>query len=124
MAQASRANQPIRKVWVPREMKVAVRELCWQNRTKPSPYIAGIIHEIIEHPQGFEDAAVPPAGLDYLSVYISDDEWNKGLAVAEQYRVRLSALVRVAIARDLTKANIPWDVTTTRPRNDHIPTRE
>ena len=124
MAQISRANQPIRKVWVPREMKVAVRELCWQNRTKPSPYIAGLIRDIIASPDGFESAPVPPAGLDYLSVYISDDEWNKGLAVAERYRVRLSALVRVAIARDLTKANIPWDVTTIRPRDDYIPKRE
>jgi len=105
-------------------MKTAVRELCWRNRTKPSPYLVGIIREITEHPERFEGEEIPPAGRDYLSLYIEDEAWERGLATAAEYNTRLSAMVRVAIARDLTKENIPWDVTMTRPRHDYIPMRE
>jgi post-segregation antitoxin (ccd killing protein) len=120
----SRAGQPIRKVWLPATMKQAVNELCWRNRTKPSPYLLDIIQEVAEHSERFEGAHIPPAGNSYISVYIDDESWERGLAAAADLGVRLSALVRVAIARDLTEAHIPWDATTTRPRNDHIPIRE
>ena len=120
----NRADQPVRKVWVPATMKTAVIELCWRNRTKPSPYLLELIHEISEHPERFEGEHIPPAGNSYISVYIDDESWERGLAVAAEWNTRLSAVVRVAIARDLTEANIPWDATTARPRNDHIPIRE
>lgn len=118
MAQ-SRPNQPIRKVWLPTDMKTAVRELCWQNRTKPSPYLAGLVREVIEHPEEFSGAP-PPAGGGYISLYIDDETWAEGVASAAAYHATLSAMVRVAIVRDLTKASIPWPVTTV----EHIPARE
>ena len=105
-------------------MKSAMQELCWRRRIKPSPFIAGLIQEITESPERYEGAAVPPAGLDYASVYVNDETWAQGMAVAETYDVKLSAMVRVGIARELAAEGIPWDVTTARPRNDHIPTRE
>lgn len=105
-------------------MKSALQEYAWRNRSKPSVVIVGLIQEIVDHPERFEGAAVPPAGLDYASVYISEELWGQGVAVAETYDVKLSAMVRVGIARELAAEGIPWDVTTARPRNDHIPTRE
>lgn len=105
-------------------MKAAMQEYCWRKRIKPSPYLAGLIREIIESPEKFEGASIPPAGLDYASVYVNDETWTQGMEVAEVYDVKLSAMVRVGIARDLTAEDIPWSVTTARPRNDSIPIRE
>jgi hypothetical protein len=114
----------VRKVWLPTPMKEAVREYCWRHRTKPSPYLAAIIQEVIDFPERFEDVGVPPAGLDNVSVWINTQTWNKAVKVAASYGVKLSAMVRVAIARDLEEASIPWDTSTLRPRNNHIPARE
>lgn len=117
-------SQKIRKVWLPNEMKTAMQELCWQNRTKPSPYIAGLIQSIVDEPSVCEGMAVPPAGLDYASVYVTDEVWYQGVEVATAYGTKLSAMVRALIARDLAEEGIPWDVTTARPRNEHIPKME
>lgn len=114
----------IRKVWLPTEMKEAVAELCWKRRTKPSPYIAGLIQGFLNAPNQYGGRAIPPAGKDYASVYIHDSLWTAGAERAEQIGVTLSAVVRVAIAVDLEAEGIPWDVTTARPKNEHIPMRE
>ena len=114
-----RSNQPIRKVWLPLDMKTAVKELCWQNRTKPSPYLVGLVREVSAHPEQFAGAP-PPAGGGYISLYIDDESWKEGVAVATAHHTTLSAMVRVAIVRDLTKASIPWPVTTA----EHMPARE
>jgi len=115
----SRPNQPIRKVWLPLDMKSAVKELCWQDRTKPSPYLVGLIHEVTENPDDFIDDP-PPAGGGYISVYIDDLSWEKGIEVGHTNGTTLSAMVRKAIVRDLTKASIPWPVITA----EHMPARE
>jgi hypothetical protein len=100
-------------------MKTAVKELCWQNRTKPSPYLAGLVREVSEHPDQFSGAA-PPAGGGYISLYIDNETWTEGVAQATAHGSTLSAMVRVAIVRDLTMASIPWPVTTV----EHMPARE
>jgi hypothetical protein len=105
-------------------MKTAMQELCWRRRTKPSPFITSIVQELIDTPEHFEDVDVPPAGLDYSSVYIDDATWQKGIEVAATLKTRVSAVVRVGIARELEEEGIPWDVSTIRPRKEHIPARE
>jgi hypothetical protein len=114
----------IRKVWLPGEMKEALREFCWRHRTKPSPFIVSIIEEVIESPHHFEDSDVPPAGQEHISVYVQDEVWFAGIEAAEPYGFPLSALIRVGIARELATEGIPWTTSTPRPRNDHIPIRE
>ncbi len=57
-------------------------------------------------------------------MYIRDSVWNAATEQAAQSGVRLSAVVRVAIAARLAAEDIPWDVTTARPKNEHIPIRE
>jgi hypothetical protein len=114
----------IRKVWLPAEMKVAIREYCWRMRTKPSPFMVGIIQEVIDFPENFEGADIPPAGTDHQSVYIDPAVWEKGTEVAARYRVSLAGMIRVGVARELAAEGILWDVSTVRPRNDRIPDRE
>lgn len=123
MAQKDRSNQPIRKVWLPVDMKVAVREMCWRNRTKPSPYIAGLVREVSENPEQFAGAP-PPAGGGYISLYIDDETWTNGVALATSQGTTLSAMVRVAIVRDLTLAGIPWPATTPDMRKSDMPKKE
>lgn len=117
-------NRRVRKVWLPTELKEAVKELCWRNRTKPSPYLLTLINEVIDFPEHFEDVDVPPAGLDNISVWVDSETWLKGVGTAAKAGASLSAMVRVAVIRDLDEAGIPWDVSTPRPRNAHIPARE
>lgn len=114
----------IRKVWLPTEMKEALAELCWKRRSKPSPYIVGIIQGFLDDPNRYAGAEIPPAGKDYSSVYIRDSVWFAAIKEAEDRGVRLSAVVRVAIAADLAEEGIPWDVSTARPQNKRIPDRE
>lgn len=114
----------VRKVWLPSEMKAAVEHYCWTKRTKPSPYIVSLIERIIANPTEFAGASIPPAGTAYASIYVHDDVWLEGGAVAKRLGTRLSALVRVAIAADLAAEGIPWDATTKRPLNEHIPVSE
>jgi len=117
-------SQRIRKVWLPSEMKAAMQEYCWKHRTKPSPFIAGIIQEIVDHPERYTGVLVPPAGLDYSSVYIDEETWQKGIDTATTHGTRLSAMVRVGIARELETEGIPYHVSTARPRNEYIPDQE
>jgi hypothetical protein len=117
-------SQRIRKVWLPTEMKTAMQEYCWRHRTKPSPFISEIIREIIADPNIYAGLAVPPAGLDYSSVYVDDETWEKGSYVAEAQSIRLGAMVRVGIAKKLEEESIPWSVTTPRPQNRFIPAEE
>jgi hypothetical protein len=105
-------------------MKTAVRELCWRRRTKPSPFIAEIIEQAIDFPERFEDVDVPAAGLDNISVWISTERWAKGVETATALGTTLSAIVRVAVARELEEEGIQWDASTPRPRNVRIPSRE
>jgi hypothetical protein len=105
-------------------MKTAVKEYCWRQRTKPSPYIYGIIQEVIDFPEHFEGVAIPPAGGDNFSVWTDMDTWNRAIAVSVELNTRLSAMVRVAMARDLEEEGIPYHVSTVNPRNDYIPIRE
>ncbi len=114
----------IRKVWLPTELKGALEELCWEKRTKPSPFIVKIITNFLADPKQYGGLPVPPAGKDYASVYISDDVWIPAVDLADSMGTRLSAVVRAAIADSLNKNGIPWDVTTPRPKNEHIPIRE
>jgi hypothetical protein len=114
----------IRKVWLPTEMKEAVAEFCWKNRTKPSPFIVELIQGYLDDPAKYAGQPIPPAGKDYSSVYIRDSIWSAAVEQAAQSGVRLSAVVRVAIAARLAEEGIPWDVTTARPKNEHIPIRE
>lgn len=114
----------IRKVWLPTEMKQAVAEYCWAERTKPSPFIAELIQGYLDNPNQYAGEPIPPAGKDYASVYIRDSVWIAATEQAAQSGVRLSAVVRVAIAKRLAEKGIPWDVTTARPKNEHIPVRE
>lgn len=123
VAQKDRTNQPIRKVWLPIEMKSAVKEMCWENRTKPSPYIAGLVREVSRHPEQFAGAP-PPAGGGYISLYIDDETWANGVALAKAHGTTLSAMVRVAIVRDLTMADIPWSATTPDTRKSDMPKLE
>lgn len=111
-------------MWLPTEMKTAVRELCWRRRTKPSPYIAEVIDNAINFPEQYEDVDVPAAGLDNISVWITSERWADGVRVAEGLGTTLSAIVRVAVARDLEAEGIQWDASTPRPRNVRIPARE
>ena len=114
----------IRKVWLPTEMKEALSELCWMQKTKPSPYIVGIIQGFLDDSDRYAGAEIPPAGKDYASVYIRDSVWFAAIKEAEDRGVRLSAVVRVGIAAGLAEAGIPWDVSTARPQNKRIPIRE
>lgn len=123
MAQTTRVNQPIRKVWLPTDMKTAVRELCWRNRTKPSPYLTALVREVTENPRQFL-VGTPPAGGGYISLYIDDETWKRGVATATEYHTTLSAMVRTAILRDLTEAGIPWPVTNAVEEPEDIPARE
>jgi hypothetical protein len=104
-------------------MKSAVKELCWRNRTKPSPYLAGLVREVTENPREFL-VGTPPAGGGYISLYIDDETWKSGVATATQYQTTLSAMVRTAILRDLTAAGIPWPVTIAVEEPEDIPARE
>jgi len=121
---ATEPKPRIRKVWLPAEMKVALREYCWRHRTKPSPFVVGIIQEVIESPHHFEDFEIPPAGQDHMSLYVYDEVWEAGLKAAEVYGVHLSAIIRAGIARELATEGIPWAVSTVRPRTDRIPIQE
>lgn len=124
MTTPSNPERKVRKVWLPTEMKTAVRELCWRRRTKPSPYIAEVIDNAINFPEQYEDVDVPAAGLDNISVWITSERWADGVRVAEGLGTTLSAIVRVAVARDLEAEGIQWDASTPRPRNVRIPARE
>lgn len=124
MAASGKPNPGIRKVWVPKEMKEALNEYCWRNRTKPSPFVVGLVREIVAFPERYEETEVPPAGQSHLSVYIEDSLWEEGLATAKSYKVHLSAMIRVGIARELESERIPWDTSTIRPKNTHIPMKE
>lgn len=121
---AIKPNQRIRKVWLPTEMKEAIYDWAWRNQTKPSPVAASIIDKVIAEPESFAGKPVPPAGKDYLSVYVNEERWAEGLTVASSMRTTLSGMVRVGIADILADANIPWDAQTARPRNAVIPARE
>lgn len=124
MTTSPKPKPGIRKVWVSVEMKEALREYCWRRRTKTSPFVVGLIKEVIEFPEHFEGTAVPPAGSDHLSIYVDPAVWEEGSKTAKKFNVALAALLRVGIARELEEEGIPWDVSTPRPRNDHIPNLE
>jgi hypothetical protein len=111
----------IRKVWLPTEMKVAIEEYCWQNRTKVSPFIVGIIGEFMDDPASLAGVSVPPAGKDYASVYVSDDIWLRAMEQAEKMGTRLSAVVRARANQVLAEAGITWSTETARPKNETIP---
>lgn len=117
-------NLKSRKVWMLSTMKEAIQERCWDKRVKASPWLATLIQQIIENPEQYEGATVPPAGPDYLSIYIADEKWLEGVEVAAMMHTRLGAMIRVAVARILEEEGIPWDVSTARPRNESIPIRE
>lgn len=114
----------IKKVWLPTEMKVAVKELCWRRHTQPSPFLLSVIENLIEDPTPTEGEEVPPAGGDYLSVYLPKEVWEAGVALASTYGVRLSALVRVRLAQILMDEDIPWAVSPPRPQKKLIPILE
>ena len=124
MATTRDGERMVRKVWLPTAMKDAVREYCWRHRTKPSPFIATLIQEVIDFPEHFEDTDVPAAGLDNISVWIDSATWQKAVGVAKAYNTQLSAMIRVAVARELEAEGIPWDTSTPRPRNERIPAKE
>ena len=117
----SESKPKIRKVWLPTEMKTAREPLFWKYRDKPSPHIADIVRNFLADPSQFKGLSIPPAGKDYASVYISDDHWLPAVEQATAMGVTLSAVVRARIAEELTREDIPWDVTTPRPKNEHIP---
>lgn len=121
---AIKPSQRIRKVWLPTELKTALYEWALNNRTKPSPVAVSIIERVINSPETFEGKQVPPAGKDYLSVYVSEEVWSKGLESAAELGTTLSGMVRVGIADILAEHDIPWDASTPRPRNAVIPIRE
>lgn len=121
---AIKPSQRIRKVWLPTELKTAVYDWAWANQTKPSPVAAKIIAHIIEDPESYVGKAIPPAGKDYLSVYIPEEVWAEGTEVAAKYRTTLSGMVRVGLNDLLDTNNITWDASTPRPRNAVIPSRE
>jgi len=105
-------------------MKDALREYCWRKRTKPSTYVREVVQQIIEFPEMFEDVDVPPAGRNDLSVWVEPDDWNKAVAVADTLGTRVSAMIRVAIDRDLQEEGIPYHVSTISPKHEHIPRKE
>jgi hypothetical protein len=119
-----RNNEKVRKFWLATEMKEAVREYCWRKRIKPSAYVRSIVLEIIEFPENFEDADVPPAGRNDISVWIEPEDWNKAVAVAASYGTNVGPMIRVAIDRDLREEGIPYHVSTINPRRERIPVRE
>lgn len=113
-----------RKVWLPTEIRESIGRYCEANALQPSPLVASVIEEIVEDHRTYEDSAVPPAGPNYISVYVSAELWSEGVKTAHTYGVSLGAMIRVGLARRLAAQDIPWDVTTTRPRNSRIPVRE
>jgi hypothetical protein len=124
MTEQKQATSVYRKVWLPTEIREAVSRFCETNGLQASPLVGSLIEEIVEDPTGYEDSAVPPAGPNYISVYVSAELWNQGIEVAHSYGVSLGAMLRVGLARRLAEQGIPWDVTTVRPRNSRIPIRE
>lgn len=114
----------IRKVWLPTEMKTALDEMLWKYRDKPSPHIASIVREFVQDPDKYRGLSIPPAGKDYASVYISDDDWLPAVEQANAMGVQLSAVVRARIAQELEAEGITWTVSTARPKNARIPIRE
>ena len=113
-----------RKVWLPTEIREAISGYSGTLGVAPSPLVGQVIEDIIGDPRSFEDSAVPPAGPNYISVYVNAELWNQGVEVAHSYGVSLGAMIRVGLARRLAAEGIPWDVTTVRPRNSRIPIRE
>lgn len=113
-----------RKVWLPTEVREAIGRYGTEFLVAPSPLVGQVIEDIIRDPQSFEGSAVPPAGPNYISVYVNAERWNEGVQVARSYGVSLGAMIRVGLAGRLAKQGIPWDATTTRPRNTRIPVRE
>jgi len=111
----------IRKVWVPTEMKTAIETLCWQKRTRPSPFIVSIIEGFLADPDAYRGAEIPPAGRDYVSLYIDDSVWREATDTADSMGTRLSAVVRVGVARVLAEEGIPLEVHAARPRHERIP---
>lgn len=112
------------KVWLASEMKEAVLVYCERENIKPSPLIGRVVQEVVDEPELFAGEAIPPAGPNYVSVYMADDTWDSGAEVAASFGVPLGAMIRVGLARLLALEGIPWDVTTARPRNRHIPKME
>jgi hypothetical protein len=113
-----------RKVWLPTEIRDVLNGYCQRHDTKPSPLVGQLILGIIEDPAQYEGWAVPPAGPNYISVYVDAELWERGVETAGSYGVHLGAMVRVALAHLLAADDIPWDVSTVRPRNSRIPNRE
>ena len=124
MTEKKSATTVYRKVWLPTEIREAINRYCEINGLQPSPLAGLVIEEIVADPTAFEDSAVPPAGPNYISVYVGTELWSEGVKVAHSYGVSLGAMIRVGLARRLAEQGIPWDVTTVRPRNSRIPIRE
>lgn len=115
---------PYRKVWLPTQIRDALVQYAERHDVLLSPLVTQVIEEIVTEPKRFEDRAVPPAGPNYISIYVNNQLWDDAKAIAAQYGVTLGAMIRVGLAMRLAEEDIPWDVTTTRPRNVHIPVLE
>lgn len=113
-----------RKLWLPTEIREATRQYCERRGLQQSPLIAQIIEEIVTSPKDYEDRPVPPAGPNYISLYVDPEMWEQGVLIAHGYGVTLGAMIRVGLALRLADDDIPWDVTTARPRMIHIPVLE
>lgn len=124
MTEKKSATTVYRKVWLPTEIREAINGYGSMLSIASSPLVGQVIEDIISDPRSFEGSAVPPAGPNYISVYVSTELWNEGVQVARSYGVSLGAMIRVGLARRLAEQGIPWDVTTVRPRNSRIPFRE
>ena len=113
-----------RKVGMSPLMLDVVKEMCWRWKTRPSPYIVGIIERIVEEPKGPGGLPVPPAGDTGASIHIDPDLWDTAKKVAAARGTTMHAMIWAAVQLDLTLENIPWDASTKRPQNAHIPIQE
>jgi antitoxin component of RelBE/YafQ-DinJ toxin-antitoxin module len=121
---ADKPISPYRKVWVPTEIRDALIVYGEAHDIQLSPLVTQVIEEIVDDPKRVEDRPIPPAGPNYISLYVSPELWAQGVAVASEYGVTLGAMIRVGLALRLAEDGIPWDVTTPRPRRGHIPVLE
>lgn len=115
---------PYRKLWLPTQIREAVAVYCERHDIQQSPLVIQVIEEIVADAKRFEDRPVPPAGPNYISLYVNPELWERGMEIARGYGVTLGAMIRVGLALRLAEEDIPWDVTTVRPRKGHIPVRE
>jgi hypothetical protein len=116
--------QNYRKVWLPTEVREAIKDYADRNDTKPSPLIAQIVQQIVDDPKQYGGADVPAAGPNYISAYVNPALWEQGMEAVAPYGVHLGSVIRVELRRRLAADGVPWEATSVRPKNVRIPILE